>query len=90
MIINLMEHIINVLGLLGSIGVGLSLIPQTYKSINSNEKSLSLPFIIITFISSTFMIIYSSYYVIIPMLIANFSVFINITILLILYIKRNN
>lgn len=85
-----MEHIINVLGLLGSIGVGLSLIPQTYKSINSNEKSLSLPFIIITFISSTFMIIYSSYYVIIPMLIANFSVFINITILLILYIKRNN
>lgn len=88
MIINSMEHIINILGLSGSIGVGLSLIPQTYKTINSNEKSLSLPFIIITFISSTFMIIYAGYYLIIPMLIANLSVFINI--LLILYIKRNN
>ena len=45
-----MDRIVDILGLLGSIGVGLSLIPQTYKTINSNEKSLSLPFIIITFI----------------------------------------
>ena len=85
-----MDNIINFVGLLGSIGIGLSLIPQTYKTINSNESSLSFPFIIITLLSSIFMVIYAIYFLIIPMLVANSSVFINSLILLFFNIKQKN
>ena len=85
-----MDNIINFVGLLGSIGIGLSLIPQTCKTVNSNESSLSFPFIIITLLSSIFMVTYAIYYLIIPMLIANSSVLINSLILLFFTIKQKN
>tara|TARA_Y100000589_G_C26733764_1_gene458839 strand:+ start:181 stop:438 length:258 start_codon:yes stop_codon:yes gene_type:complete len=85
-----MDNIINFVGLLGSIGIGLSLIPQTCKTINSNESSLSIPFIVIILLSSIFMVIYAIYFLIVPMLVANSSVLINSLILLFFSIKQKN
>tara|TARA_B100000524_G_C23641851_1_gene366960 strand:- start:497 stop:778 length:282 start_codon:yes stop_codon:yes gene_type:complete len=89
-----MTKIIDVIGLLGSIMVGVSLFPQTIKTIKTikeeSNNSISLSFLSITFTSSILMSIFAIYYMIIPMLIANILVFINTLILLIVIIKKNN
>ena len=83
------SELITILGILGSIGISISLIPQTYKSWTTNDiTSLSIKYIIITFISSLLMIIYSSYYLVYPMIIANISVLGNTCILILLYYKN--
>ncbi len=82
-------QIITILGLLGSIGISISLLPQTYKSWTTNDiSSLSIKYIIITFISSLLMIIYSTYYLVYPMIIANLSVLGNTCILILLFYKN--
>ena len=81
--------IITIIGILGAIGISISLIPQTYKSWTTNDiSSLSIKYIIITLISSVFMIVYSTYYLVHPMIIANLSVLGNTCILLLLYHKN--
>jgi uncharacterized protein with PQ loop repeat len=81
--------IIDVIGIIGSILVAFSLIPQSYKSIKNNDtKSLSKSYLVITLFASIFMGIYSIYYVIIPMIIANSLVFTNIILLTFLAIKN--
>ena len=81
--------IIDIIGILGSILIGFSLIPQTFKSYTSNVvKSLSIFFLIITFLASLCMNIYAFYYKILPMIIANTLVFINTILLLIIYLKN--
>ena len=89
-----MTKIIDVIGLLGSVMVGVSLFPQTIKTIKTikeeSNNSISLSFLSITFTSSILMSIFAIYYMIIPMLIANILVFINTLILLIVTIKKNN
>ena len=71
-------NMINYIGLIGSFGIGISLIPQTLKIYKEkNTEFLSLYFILITMISSILLLIYSCYYVIIPMIITNCSVLIN-------------
>ena len=83
------KTIITIIGILGSIGISISLIPQTYKSWTTNDiSSLSIKYIFITLISSLFMIIYSTYYLVYPMIIANLSVLGNTCILLLLYHKN--
>ena len=80
---------IDVIGLLGSILVGFSLIPQSYKSLRENDvKSLSKYYLLITFLAAVFMGIYSIYYLILPMIIANGLVLGNVIILIILVIKN--
>ena len=80
-------QLIDYIGLIGSCTIGLSFIPQTYKIIkNKDISSISLTFIIINILSSFLMIIYGLYFIIIPMIIANSSVFINNLIILFYYI----
>jgi uncharacterized protein with PQ loop repeat len=80
---------IDIIGYFGSICVGLSFIPQTYKTITTdNVKSISFYTFLITFFSSICMIIYSIYYKIYPMLIANASVFLNSFIILVVYLYK--
>ena len=87
-----MTKIIDIIGLLGSIMVGVSLFPQTIKTIKTikeeSNTSISLSFLSITFTSSILMSIFAIYYLIIPMLIANILVFINSLTLLIVIIKK--
>ena len=84
-------HIINLCGLSGSIGVAFSLFPQTYKVLQTSKTdSLSLYFIIITFISSILQLVYGIYYEIIPMIIANSCVLFNSIILLVFFIKNKS
>ena len=80
---------IDVIGLIGSLLVGFSLIPQSYKSIKENDtKSISIYYLFITFLAAVFMGIYSIYYLILPMIIANCLVLGNVILLIILVIKN--
>ena len=82
--------IINIIGLIGSILVAFSLVPQSLKSFYENDvKSLSKSYLIVTLLASIFMGIYSIYYLILPMIIANSLVFLNVIFLIILVIKNN-
>ena len=81
-----MKTLINVVGILGSVGIAASLFPQTYKTIKTNNmQSISKHFILITLFSSLLQLTYAIYYLIIPMLIANICVSIN-TLILFLFI----
>lgn len=85
-----MNENINIVGLCGSFGIGMSLFPQTYKVFkNNNMDNLSIYYICITYVSSLCMIIYSVYYYILPMIIANLCVMINTIILLCLFCTKN-
>ncbi len=81
--------IYHIIGIFGSILVGLSFIPQTYKIIKTNNvKDLSPYFISINLLSSSSMVVYGINYLIIPVIIANLSVLIN-NIVIAFYICRN-
>ena len=76
------NEIMDLLGLIGSILVGICFIPQTYKTINSEEiNDISLSFMILNIIASSLMCIYGGYYIILPIIIANGSVLINCIII---------
>ena len=80
---------VDIIGLIGSISIGLSFIPQTYKTLKENTiKSTSFLMFFITSSASLCMIIYSVYYQILPMLIANVSVFVNSFIIMITYLYK--
>ena len=84
-----MKLIIDIVGLIGSAGIALSLFPQTYKTIFTIDfKSISTYFIFITMLSSLFQLIYGVYYLIIPMIIANTCVLLN-SLILFIYISCN-
>jgi uncharacterized protein with PQ loop repeat len=86
-----MSENIDIVGLCGSFGIGLSLFPQTYKVFKDNTiQNLSIYYISITYVSSLCMIIYSVYYYILPMIIANLCVMINTMILLFLFCTRDS
>ncbi len=79
---------IDIIGLFGSLCIGFSLMPQTYKSIKDNDvNNLSIFYIFLTLLASVSMGIYSIYYFILPMMIANLSVFLNCIILFYLIFK---
>tara|TARA_B100001057_G_scaffold390168_1_gene398085 strand:- start:224 stop:535 length:312 start_codon:yes stop_codon:yes gene_type:complete len=80
---------VDIIGLIGSISIGLSFIPQTYKTLKENTiKSTSFLMFFITSSASLCMIIYSVYYQILPMLIANVSVLVNSFIIMITYLYK--
>jgi len=82
------SNTIKALGILGSLGVGISLFPQTYKTWKEKEiSSISVTYICITSISSILMVIYGTYFLVYPMIIANLSVFGNTCVLLLFYYK---
>ena len=78
-----MEKIIKIIGLLGSIMISIMFIPQTIHTIRTGKtKDLSKLFLFLSIISSMLMIIYGIYFVILPVIIANISVFLNSFVLL--------
>ena len=78
-----METIMNYFGLCGSILIGLSFIPQTYKIIKDKETTnISTTFIALNITSASLMTIYGIYFKIIPIIIANTSVITNCLIIL--------
>jgi len=80
---------VDIIGLIGSISIGLSFIPQTYKTLKTNTiKSTSFLMFFITSLASVCMIIYSVYYKVLPMLIANVSVLTNSSIIMIAYLYK--
>ena len=77
-----METIINNIGLFGSILLGLSFIPQTYKIIKEKQtKNISLIFLILSICSALLMAVYGFYYELLPMMVANILVLINCAII---------
>lgn len=86
-----MNNVIDIIGLFGSILIGLTFIPQTYKTINSNEvKDISNLFLILNITSASLMVVYGAYYYIIPVIISNGSVLLNCIIISIYLIHNNN
>ena len=80
---NVMDNIINIVGLCGSILIGASFVPQTYKTIKNGEtKDLSYAFMFLNITSASLMCIYGFYYKIIPVIISNGSVTLNCLIIL--------
>ena len=85
------NEIIDIIGLTGSVLVGVCFIPQTYKTINSNEiKDISKLFMMLNIISASLMVVYGSYYLILPIIIANGSVLINCCIITVCIIRNKN
>ena len=79
-----MSEIINIIGLLGSILVSVSFIPQTYKTLKSEDSSdISYIFMGTNIISAAMMCVYGVYYDVIPILISNGSVLINCVIIIV-------
>ena len=84
-----MQNTIDILGILGSVLVGISFIPQTYEVIKNKEvKNISKWFILINLISSGLMIVYGIINIIIPMIIANSSVLLNNLIITYFFLKE--
>ena len=83
--------IINLLGITGSIFISLSMFPQMYKSLKNNEiKDLSILTLLFILVGSIFQLIYSFYYKIIPMIIPNVCMILNMLILLMyIFFKKN-
>ena len=79
-----MDTYINIIGLLGSVAIALSLFPQSYRTVKEKKvKDLSLLFICITMVGAGCQLIYGIYYDILPMIIANTCVVLNTVILLV-------
>ena len=77
-----METIINNIGLSGSILLGLSFIPQTYKIIKEKQtKNISLIFLILSICSALLMTVYGVYYELVPIIVSNILVLINCAII---------
>lgn len=75
--------LIDILGFIGSILVGVAFIPQTYSTLITPDsaRSISYAFLTIIILSSILLLVYSSYYKILPMLITNVSVLLNSLVL---------
>jgi uncharacterized protein with PQ loop repeat len=86
-----MSQIIDILGLSGSILVSVSFLPQTYKTIMTDDiKDISLLFMLLNVISASLMCVYGIYYNIVPVLISNGSVLINCLVILICMQRTSN
>lgn len=81
---------IDITGISGSVAIAISFFPQTYTSIKKKSvNGLSIKFILLIFIASISMDIYSFYYQIIPMIIANVCVTLNSLVLISLYLVEH-
>ena len=81
-----MDGVVDLIGTSGAVVLSISFIPQTLK-IYKNSEYGNICFCILMIICSFMMNIYSYYYRVIPMLIANISVFVN-NIVILTIIKR--
>ena len=80
-----MTILVNIVGILGSVCIALSLFPQTIKTIQKQSMDeISLPFVFVTMVGASCQLLYGIYYTIIPMIIANICVVCN-TVILITY-----
>ena len=80
---------VDIIGISGSVTIGVSFFPQTYTSIKKKSvDGLSIKFILLILFASISMDIYSFYYEIIPMIIANVCVTLNSLVLICLYLNE--
>ena len=78
---------VDITGISGSVAIAISFFPQTYTSIKKKSvNGLSIKFILLILCASISMDIYSFYYQIIPMIIANVCVTLNSLVLVSLYL----
>ena len=81
-----MDSIVNILGLIGSIGISVMLIPQIYKVYKTKiSEGLSYLFLFINIFSGILMLIYGIYYYLLPVMLINSCVLLSICILI--YLK---
>lgn len=81
---------IDIIGISGSVAIAVSFFPQTYTSIKKKSiDGLSIKFILLVLFASISMDIYSFYYQIIPMIIANVCVTLNSFVLISLYVYEH-
>jgi uncharacterized protein with PQ loop repeat len=83
------DTIFDIFGYIGATFLSIMMIPQVYLTVKTNRtEDLSIKFIIFNLCAIAFLLPYSIYFKIYPVLIANFSVFICNFILLIYCIKN--
>jgi len=81
-----MDSIVNILGLIGSIGISVMLIPQIYKVYKTKiSEGFSYLFLFINIFSGILMLIYGIYYYLLPVMLINSCVLLSICILI--YLK---
>ena len=81
---------VDIIGISGSVAIAISFFPQTYESIKKKSADgLSIKFILLILLASISMDIYSFYYQIIPMIIANVCVTLNSLVLISLYLYEH-
>ena len=71
-----MDDFVDLVGILGAVVLSLSFIPQTIK-IYKNTNHANICFCILMILCSSMMSLYSFYYNVVPMFIANISVLCN-------------
>ena len=60
-----MTIVVNIIGILGSVCIALSLFPQTIKTIQKQSMvEISLPFVFVTMIGASCQLLYGIYYII--------------------------
>lgn len=83
------NNIIQIMGFTASIIISISFIPQTYKTINSEQiKDLSYVFVFLNIIACIMMVIYGLHNNVLPVVISNGSVLINCCVML-YYMYKN-
>lgn len=86
--LNETDKVFHTIGFAGSIILTLSFIPITYSKIKNKDYSLNPYFSFLIISSSLLLLLYSVYFIIIPMVIANLSVLLNNLVLVYLFFKN--
>jgi len=77
------DNIIQIMGFSASIIISISFIPQTYKTITTDQiKDISYSFIILNIIACVMMVIYGFHENVIPVVISNSSILANCCVML--------
>jgi MtN3 and saliva related transmembrane protein len=78
-----MDNVFELMGFTASIIISISFIPQTYKTITTDQiKDLSYSFMILNIVASSMMVAYGFHKDVIPVVISNTSVLINCSVML--------
>ena len=78
-----MDNVFELMGFTASIIISISFIPQTYKTITTDQiKDLSYSFMILNIVACSMMVAYGFHKDVIPVVISNTSVLINCSVML--------
>ena len=78
-----MNNVFQIMGFTASIIISISFIPQTYKTITTDQiKDLSYSFMILNIVACSMMVAYGLHEEVIPVVISNSSVLANCSVML--------